>query len=336
VHFVSEGLADFARAIAGIGLRATGAQPHNPWVDFSISGPNNTQFATGTISDIRGVPGLGFFRVALTVKLTVESSDASQPSPPQLIDLVADLKMGGIPAGRFAPDLNALPVISYPNRNHRASLQMECDFDRARIEAIETARAGGHLWFDVYMTGRFSTGPMPFVTGNYHLNQGVWVNVLEQMEYQRTLLVEVPVPDPRRQPELTAAVEALARAQQLMRDGQDRDAVGACRDALEEITRALGDDDDLDPVVQRLFDKSRAMTKAERLRVLRRALKLITHPARHRDQVSVGIDWSRIDASAVITMTAAFLNEMSAPGARPGAPVLPEGTTDPQEGARSA
>jgi hypothetical protein len=59
------------------------------------------------------------------------------------------------------------------------------------------------------------------------------------------------------------------------------------------------------------------MTKAERLRVLRRALKLVTHPARHRDEVTAAIDWSRIDSAQLIFMTAAFINEMAAPDARP-------------------
>jgi len=56
---------------------------------------------------------------------------------------------------------------------------------------------------------------------------------------------------------------------------------------------------------------------ADRLRVLRRALKVVTHPARHRDQVTAAIDWSRIDAAQMITMTAAFIIEMSAPDATP-------------------
>lgn len=63
------------------------------------------------------------------------------------------------------------------------------------------------------------------------------------------------------------------------------------------------------------------MSKGERLRVLRRALMLVTHPARHRDQVSVGIDWGRIDSMQMISMVVAFVNEMAAPDARPPAPM---------------
>lgn len=141
------------------------------------------------------------------------------------------------------------------------------------------------------------------------------------MGYQRTLLVEVPMPDPNVQPELADAVTFLAQAQRHLLLGHDRDAVGSLRDVLEQVKLAFGDDDTLDPELNRvLFDHSRSMTKAERLHVVRRALMLVTHPARHRDQVSVAIDWSRIDAAQMISMTAAFVNEMSAPGAHPPRP----------------
>ena len=57
------------------------------------------------------------------------------------------------------------------------------------------------------------------------------------------------------------------------------------------------------------------MNKAERLRLLRRAAKVPTHPARHRDEVAAAIEWSRIDASSIVTITAALLQELSAPEA---------------------
>jgi Mg-chelatase subunit ChlD len=126
------------------------------------------------------------------------------------------------------------------------------------------------------------------------------------------------MPDPQAQPELAEAVAFLAQAQRHLLLGHDRDAVGSLRDVLEQTKLAFDDDDVIAPDLHRvLFDNSRSMNKAERLRVLRRALMLVTHPARHRDQVSVAIDWSRIDAAQLIMMTAAFLNEMSAPDARP-------------------
>jgi L-serine deaminase len=71
------------------------------------------------------------------------------------------------------------------------------------------------------------------------------------------------------------------------------------------VTLAFGDDDRVPADLERaLFANSKSMSRAERLRVLRRALNLVTHPAQRRDQVAAAIDWSRIDAAQMITMTA--------------------------------
>jgi hypothetical protein len=239
-----------------------------------------------------------------------------------------EARIGGRSMGRFVPMPGYLPVRSYPERSNQTSVPLTCDQDRARVEAIEAARAGGHLTLDVSLNGRFSTGSAFSAVEQYVVNQGVWIEVLAELGYQRTLLVEVPMPDPNTQPDLADAVALLAQSQHHLLLGHDRDAVGSLRDVLEQVKLALGDDDTIDPDLHRiLFDHSRSMTKGERLRVLRRALMLVTHPARHRDQVSVAIDWSRIDATQMITMTAAFVNEMSAPDARPpqprSAPVQP-------------
>jgi hypothetical protein len=66
-------------------------------------------------------------------------------------------------------------------------------------------------------------------------------NLLTAMGYQRVLLVEVPLPDPQIQPELAKAIADLEQAQRHMLLGQDRDAVGSLRDALEQVSLALGD-----------------------------------------------------------------------------------------------
>jgi hypothetical protein len=112
-------------------------------------------------------------------------------------------------------------------------------------------------------------------------------------------------------------VALLKRSERLIAEGQYIEAVGMCRDVLEEMSRALKDEPepDPDPSVQSLFQNTRQMTKAERLRLLRRAAKVVTHPARHRDDVAVAIDWSRIDALSIVSITAALIQELDAPGA---------------------
>jgi hypothetical protein len=287
---------------------------------FHISSParGGDTFGTGSISRLSGEPGMGFFRLNVNIDLVIEPAGGQQEVL-ELADLLATARIGARPLGAFtSTGLGYFPVRSYPARVQRQSIVLACDLDRVRLEAIETARNGGNVQFTFSFQGRFRDGSTFSADEAYEVNQGVWVDVLAEMGYRRTLLVEVPLPDPQSQPELAKAVADLEQAQRHMLLGHDRDAVGSLRDALEQVSLALGDNDQVPPDVENiLFANSRSMTKAERLRVLRRALKLVTHPARHRDQVTAAIDWSRIDAAQMITMTAAFINEMGAPDARP-------------------
>lgn len=288
---------------------------------FQISSPARAgnNFGTGTVARLAGEPGVGFFRLTMHIDLVVEPAGTEQERA-ALTEFEAVARIDGQLVGRFTPTvMGYLPISSYPSRIHRQTLTLSCDLDRPRIAAIDAVRGGGNLVFGFSIQARFSDGSSTSVEEGHTVNQGVWIDILKEMGYQHTLLVEVPLPNPATQPELAKAVADLDQAQTHMLNGHDRDAVGSLRDALEQVSLAFGDNDQIPPDVENLlFANSRSMTKAERLRVLRRALKLVTHPARHRDQVTVGIDWSRIDAAQMITMTAAFINEMSAPDARPG------------------
>lgn len=91
-------------------------------------------------------------------------------------------------------------------------------------------------------------------------------------------------------------------------------SVGVPPDVLGKISRAVKDGT-ADPAVQFLFPDTHQTNKVERLRPLRRATKVLTQPARHRDEMAVAIEWSWIDASSSVSITTALLQEMSAPGA---------------------
>jgi hypothetical protein len=299
---------------------------------FMLNGPAGETFGWATIDRVSGTQGVGFFRLGVVIDIRTEPTGASPGSAdsPRLTELVGEVRISGRSVGLFTPiQPGSLPVDSYPARTNQRQIELVCDLDRARVEAIETARGGGNLALDVGLSWRFSQGHVSSNQEQFVVNQGVWVEILSQMGYQQALLVEIPLPDPAAQPELAEAVRMLGDAQGHMLRGHDRDAIGVLRDVLDEVTRSLGDDDEnIEPELTRvLFGNSRSMSKAERLRVVRRALKLVTHPARHRDQVAVGIDWSRTDSAQMIAMVAAFVNEMAAPDARPSRPSTPEGST---------
>jgi hypothetical protein len=186
-----------------------------------------------------------------------------------------------------------------------------------QVQAVEELRNGGGLNWRLQCSYRMKQSGIDTILSDQEdltIAQGVWVPLLEQMGYQRTLLLEIPIPDARQRPELAQAVALLARSQKLIAEGQYTEAVGMCRDVLEEVSRALKDENG-DGQVPGLFQNTRQMTKVERLQLLRRATKVLTHPARHRDEVAVAIEWSRIDALSIATITAALIQELSVAGA---------------------
>ena len=213
------------------------------------------------------------------------------------------------------PGQNVLAQRTYASTEHMA---LRLFLEPLRVRAIEELRNGGGLTLRLRCSYRLRVGGVEAVLSNEEelsIPQGVWVPLLEQMGYQRTLLLEIPVPDADHRPELANAVELLSRSQRLIAEGQYTEAVGMCRDVLEEVTRALKDENGPDVPVAGLFEQTRQMNKADRLRLLRRAAKVLTHLARHRDEVAAAIEWSRIDASSIVTITAALLQELSAPEA---------------------
>jgi hypothetical protein len=128
------------------------------------------------------------------------------------------------------------------------------------------------------------------------------------MGYRKTLLLEIPMPDSDAPEELRKAVEHLRQAQDLMIHGRYREAVGACRDVLDSLGAGLADEQDQPPeAVRGWFEGTRGLDKAGRVRLARRALKVLTHPARHADEVSARHEWGPVDAMSIVTATAALM-----------------------------
>ncbi len=279
--------------------------------DFQINSNSGRQWASGNVKQISGQRGLGFYRLTFVLMLNVETSDSVLGE--RLTTMAADIFAGGRPLGRANPIPQQLPIMP-ANYAQERQVNFEIELDRARLEAIEDVRNGADLTFNLTLSSTLiDSAGQPRQTNAqtaYTANQSTWVAALEQMDYRKVMLLELPMPDAHLSPELAAAATSLGQAQQAMARGDYREAVGLCRDVLEEIMRALKDDDNID------FSGAREMDKAKRLRLLRRAARVFTHPARHRDEVTASFEWNRIDAASTISIVAALLNELAAPGAR--------------------
>src|SRR5438445_13728023 len=114
--------------------------------DFQITANSGRQWATGHFKQIQGRRGLGFFRLTFVVDLNIDPSDAALGD--RLIGLVADIVVGGQPAGRAMPVPNQLPILP-SNYSFERQLNLELDMERAQVEAIENIRNGTDLTFNV-------------------------------------------------------------------------------------------------------------------------------------------------------------------------------------------
>jgi hypothetical protein len=269
-------------------------------------------WAEGTVIGMRGERGAGFFRLILAVRLHINPVPERTPGHrPHLTGLTADVFVNGVNLGRFVAHPWRWGVLEAgPMRSHSSEVYLECDLDRGRLEAIEDLRGGRDLPLHVQVQAQVDDGRWQGGSVEHAVNQSAWNTVLEAVGYRRALLIEVPVPDSSADPELAAAVAYLAQAQAHLCAGRDRDAVGSCRDVLEELKKLPGAD------LPEPGSNQNAWSKAERVMKLRQALTKLTHPARHRDEDAARIIWSRIDAQAVVTMTAGLIMEMTADEAR--------------------
>jgi hypothetical protein len=239
------------------------------------------------------------------------SGDAQE----RLSNLDAQALVVGAPIGWFRSTPMTSVQTLVPGASAIVSLEME--LDRARLEAIEVRRAGGNLDLTLNLHAEVASPAgatrREFQQVTHHINQGVWVAILEQVGYQRTLLVEMPVPNAQADRRFRRAIDALSDAQRAASWGDYREAVGLCRDVMEAFGEAVGDDD-AQTVLPELFNGQRQMDKAQRQQLLRRALKVFTHPARHRDSSALAFEWSRADAAAALTISAALLASAPEPG----------------------
>jgi hypothetical protein len=270
-------------------------------------------FAELDIMGINGNPGLGFYRLIADIDITMHNKQPSEEVG--VTDIGADLFIiekdnNRRLVGRMRRQGPDYPFISYPN-TQKMRFQLEIELDNNRIEAIERIRQGGKLNFEMNMYAIASLGQERRSQSvqsslRYPVNQGTWIEMLDQMGYRKTLLLEIPLTD-----DIGLHPEALAflnTAQTHLLRGHYRDAVGACRNVLEALSKELGDEKDILPdTIKSWFEGSNKMSKDERTRLVRRALKILTHPAHHADEVASKMEWELEDAKAILIFSAAMV-----------------------------
>ena len=266
-------------------------------------------FSASEIGALTGEAGLG---CRLFIELKLLPWNAPPEKAAVLRALSADVRIRGangreLLVGR-AFRAEATVVKQYDTRAP-TNIRLALDLSHQQLEAWERARQGGTFNLGVSYQGLLSRpSGLEGVSGTDQrvISQSEWIAALEAMAFRRLILLEVPVPADAAHPKLAAATRALGQAQAHMLHGKQRDAIGACRDALEALATALADTpEDHDPAA--LLKAGRGLSKGARFTAHRRMLTVITHLARHNDETGVDTEWHYEDAHAILAHTAAVL-----------------------------
>ena len=201
---------------------------------------------------------------------------------------------------------------------HARQRQCRNPMRQAAREVIERERSGGPIMLHLQLQGMIfrpdshqpAAASTPTTQGfwgelAYQVKATEWVEVLEHLRYAQGFLLQVPKFESRTSPKAIEATTDVEKAIEHMAEGRYKDAVAACRDALEV---AYGDaDKNLHPELGYKVDNLRDADKETRFWLARQALWAVTHAAKHKDVVTQQIQWERRDAVAAITMLSALL-----------------------------
>lgn len=276
---------------------------------------NCRRFATLDWTSLNGSQGLGICRLYAQIRITTDPTPEAETIG--LVDISGLLRVSGKNeknqhVGYIRRPGTNKPITTYAHGSEH-SINFEMELENRRLDAIEEIRKGGDLEFAMnvsalaYCVAKKGSECVDAEL-KYPVNQSMWIKMLEQMGYRKTLMIEVPIQDKHIPPELAEAAKHLQQAQELMLYGKYRDAVGTCRDVVESLSTGLNDDQDrLPEEIEAWFEGQRTMSKEHRLRLVRRAVRVLTHPARHADKTASQIEWSSHDARAAIALVAALL-----------------------------
>lgn len=275
-------------------------------IDWAI---NSQVFASLNISKPQGNKGLGFYQLIFPIKITMHNIPKEFTTT--VTNISGTLRVQGIGSqssptllGRLIQQGATRPITTYEyvSDNHTS---LEVELDAKRIEAIEQIRLGGDLTFsiDLYATANRGGSIEQLYRQPYQLaiNQSDWIKVLESIDYQKTLLLEIPVPIGETNLAFTEAAKHLETAQKQMLLGHYREAVSACRDVLESMNHFSNDVGEPAPT------SKRKRNKIERFSAIRISLQDLTNAAKHADETANLIEWNLADARASISMAATLL-----------------------------
>jgi len=291
-----------------------------------------------TLKELHGRPSLGGYHLNFRIQfLPTEPPDFAGAH------MLVQARIGAAFGGGGAWPIGSLQLehpIVFPGLARRsqvvANAEFAIDLSHEQLEALEKERSAGpiQLHFDLQgvvvrepgqvqaLKPRFRWVGLPRTKANllprttaeafwgnisFDVTAAQWVKVLEELRYAQGFLVQVPRIDGGTSPKAADAVRRLEQAVTAMNEGRYKDAVSECRDLLEAVYGSA--DPKRYPDFAPTFPKQREADKAVRFWLIRQALLVVAHAAKHQDEVTAEITWERKDVAAVISALAALVQQ---------------------------
>lgn len=249
-----------------------------------------------------GLPGIGCYTLVINLDFSVNSHSVTHY-----------LKSTHL---RVEWSDNSQSIIGNCPCEQRQPMQIPCassftlgfrlPLSRDQMEAIEARRKGADFALDFWLFSELAVatgvGNPVADKGDIRITQSQWVNCLESMGYQKSLLLEFSLPSELESSSALHSLVTKARAHFL--NGRYNECVSECRKILESTPLSNADSNALGTARKKFSEMNRnaqdnreSMSSKERLLVLRDAINhSANYPHHHREE---GTEYSRHEARII-------------------------------------
>lgn len=260
-----------------------------------------------SLGHVGGRPTLGGHAIQFTIKFDTKPWTRNSPAPVVSLEQarLAMTKPSSVLVGFAIPDsVCAINISQYANTAH---VTFSILLNRAAMHEIESVRNGAGVEMMLSLIGTIDDGEQRQHTQDsisVPLNQSDWLRLLNECGYAKSLMFEVPV-FTEAELDTSSVTSSLRSAQQHLSLGHYQEVVAACRQAIEALNGALGQDTALNAARSAKGDAKRSLSITERELLVRGAVADFCHLAHHANEAQ-GRPFDRFDATMILAITASL------------------------------
>jgi hypothetical protein len=255
-----------------------------------------TMFGTNSLAitagELQVAPGFGRHQLQIPIKVRPGSEQAYGHD----FAFSGSLRVGGLTGGGGYLGSFWKTQPRKLNANSVADVYLFVDVDLNQIAQIERHRVGGFN-LDIYLDIDADYGVEHTSTQiiGHPVQRERWLSILEQVKYQRTIILELRAPDPEAAPQFAKSLNFFADAQRRFLEGSNRQAVESLRQSLVSlVNQTSAEDDSVEGFVSGLKAARKDESKYEaRFELVRQALKLLTDLGAHPEVDETGPEETR-------------------------------------------